>query len=132
MLGPFERFLSRAGVAPDPSGRYSLHTTETPSISSQVDISVLPRRDLRTRFNLATRNGRSRIRIILPTGLEHRRFLYVGGRCMGLINPKSQPVIDVDLDDDLTGTVDVSLRLYWDVEPREEVHDALFVDWAKR
>jgi hypothetical protein len=40
-------------------------------------------------------------------------------------------VIDVDLDNDLTGFIDVSLRLYWDVEPREEVHDAMFVDWAR-
>lgn len=132
MLGPLERLLSRAGTAPDPASNRSLPASKSHSLPAQLDVSVVPRRDLRTRLRIPTNPEPSRIRIVLPSGLEHRRFLFVGGRCMGLINPAAQPVIEVDLDDDLTGDIDVSLRLYWNVKPREEVQGVVRVDWMDR
>lgn len=130
MLGPMERLLSRTGAWPNPARHTPRLAGEPPAVPPQADVSALPRRDLRARIDLGSGARHARLRIRVPEGLEHRRFLFLGERCMGLIDPAVRPVIDVDLDDDVTGMVDVSFRLYWDVEPREDVRESLRVEWV--
>lgn len=132
MLGSLERALYRIGFAPIPDPRRKpVGSTQTQS-PPQLAVGGVPRRDLRTRVDLGrdVDHGR-RIRVRLPSGLEHRRFLFVGHRCRGLINPKSSPVIDVDLDSQDVGVMDVSLRLYWDVMPMEQITGELRVEWVR-
>lgn len=132
MLGSLERTLHRIGLDPIPDPRREPVESMQPQSPPQLAVGGVPRRDLRARVDLGQHvKHRGRIRVRLPAGLEHRRFLFVGHRCRGLINPKSTPVIDVDLDGQDVGVMDVSLRLYWDVAPMEQITGELRVEWAR-